>query len=155
MTDPAAPVVDGLGAAPLLVGAAAADEAGLLLLLLSMLVGTVAPELALGVALGGVNGTVTLRPGSSVVATLAAKFAKVLSPVVGALMAPYMLEESFVRPGLVKKINLESMAYPLLQCGTRPQKNQMGVPGSLIANEYTLTWPEVFTKGRKPELKPF
>jgi len=133
VTDPAAPP-DGVGlAAPLLVGRAAADERGvlLLLLLLVVLVGTAAAEV---LAVGGVNGTVTLRPGSSVVCTLLAKFSKVLLPVVGALMAPYM---------------------PLLQCGTRPQKNQMGVDGSLTANEYTLTWPEVFTKGRKPELKPF
>jgi len=128
------------GVAPLLVGAAA-DEGGLL-----MLVGTAAAELGLGLGLGrelglelelaagGVNGTVVLRGRASVVSTLAANFAKVLLPVVGALIAPYM---------------------PFLQCGRRPQKNQRGVVESLILNEYTLTWPEVLTKGMKPELNPF
>jgi len=132
VTDPVAPADWLGGGAPLLLGRAAADERGLLLLLLP--VGTAAAELALALAPGGVNGTVTLRPGSAVVSTLAAKLAKVLLPVVGALIDPYM---------------------PLLQCGTRPQKNQTGVDGSLTSNEYTLTEPEVLTKGRKPELNPF
>jgi len=139
VTDPAAPADWLGGAAPLLLGRAAADERGLLLLLLPVgtaaeLAPALALVLALLLALGGVNGTVTLRPGSGVVSTLAAKFVKVLLPVVGALIDPYM---------------------PLLQCGTRPQKNQMGVDGSLISNAYTLTEPEVLTKGRKPELNPF
>jgi len=135
VTDPAALV--GLGVAPLLVGAAAADEGGLMLVLV---VGTAAAglelelELGLGMALEGVNGTVVLRGRASVVSTLAANFSKVLLPVVGALIAPNM---------------------PFLQCGRRPQKNQMGLDGSLTFNEYTLTWPEVLTKGRKPELNPF
>lgn len=102
VTDAAAPA-DWLGAIPLLV--AAADEMGLLLLLP---VGTASAELAelalgLGLALGGVNGTVTLRPGSLVVWTLAAKFAKVLLPVVGALMDPYMLKELSLGLGWSKK----------------------------------------------------
>lgn len=88
-----AALVDCTGA-PLLVGEGATDERGAL----ATLVGADEPELALELelALGGVNGTVVLRPGSSVVWTLAANCAKVLLPVVGALMAPYMLEESFV-----------------------------------------------------------
>jgi hypothetical protein len=141
VTDPAALEFLG-GAAPLLVGAAAADEGGLLLL--PTLVGTAAAELGLGLGLelepelglapGGVNGTVVLRGRASVVCTLAANLSKVLLPVAGALIAPYM---------------------PFLQCGRRPQKNQMGAVGSLTFNVNTLTWPEVLTKGWKPELNPF
>ena len=73
-----------MGEAPLDEGAGAA---------LLELVGEAAPELALEVelAVGGVNGTVTPRPGSLVFGTLAANAAKVLLPVVGGLIAPYML----------------------------------------------------------------
>jgi len=117
-------------AAPLLLGEAAVDEGRTLLEL--ELVGTAAPE-ELELAAGGVNGRVTPRPGSSVFGTLAANAAKVLLPVVGGLIAPYM---------------------PPLQCGGRPQKNQMGVLGSETSNEYTPTWPEVALKGMKPELNP-
>jgi len=118
-------------AAPLLLGVAAVDEGRTLLEL--ELVGADVPE-ELELAAGGVNGTVTPRPGSSVVGTLAAKAVKVLLPVVGGLIAPYM---------------------PLLQCGGRPQKNQIGVLGSETCNEYTPTWAEVALKGMKPELNPF
>ena len=51
------------------------------------LVGTITPGLS--ETLGGVNGT--KKPGSAVVCTLAANCAKVLLPVVGGLIAPYML----------------------------------------------------------------
>jgi len=103
----------------MLVGEAAVDEAPTLLLVL-VLEGTAAPE-ELELAAGGVNGTVTPRPGSSVVCTLLANAVKVLLPVEGGLIAPYM---------------------PFLQCGGRPQKNQMGVLGSETSNEYTPTWRE-------------
>lgn len=45
-------------------------------------------------------------------------------------------------------------AYPLLQCGGRPQKNQMGVVGSETSNENTPTWRVAASKGMKPELNP-
>jgi len=106
VTVPTAPL-DCLGAAaPLLVGEAAPDAAGVL----AVLGGAAAAELAPG----GVNGTVTPRPGSLEFGTLAANCVKVLLPVVGAFMAPYM---------------------PLWQCGGRPQKNQIGLLVWVISNE--------------------
>jgi len=53
-------------------------------------VGLEPAELAAPPGGGGVNGTVLGRPGSSVDWTLAVKASKVLSPVVGGLIAPNM-----------------------------------------------------------------
>lgn len=86
-------------AAPLLLGEAAVDGGLTLLVLVLELVGTAAPE-ELELAAGGVNGTVTPRPGSLVFGTLAANAAKVLLPVVGGLIAPYMLDGGLVRSRL-------------------------------------------------------
>jgi len=52
--------------------------------------GTDALPLAEELPVVGVKGAVTPKPGSFALGTLAAKAAKVLSPVVGGLMAPYM-----------------------------------------------------------------
>ena len=59
-----------------------------------------------------------------------------------------------VRPRLCE-YNSEKIAYPLLQCGGRPQKNQTGTVGSVTAIEYTPTTFEAGSKGMKPELNPF
>jgi hypothetical protein len=95
------------------VGEAAPDDRRALLVL--ELVGTAAPELGLEpeleLAVGGVNGTVTPRPGSSVDCTLAVNCVKVLLPVVGGLMAPNMLEEALVRTG---RVRIEDHRLPAL-----------------------------------------
>jgi len=69
----------------------------------------------------GVKGAVIPKPGSLALGTLAAKAAKVLSPVVGGLMAPYM---------------------PPLQCGALAQKNQMGLAVWVTSRVKTPIWPE-------------
>lgn len=48
------------------------------------------PVLAVELEVVGVKGAVVPKPGSFEAGTLAAKAAKVLSPVVGGLMAPYI-----------------------------------------------------------------
>jgi len=68
--------------------------------------GAAVPEaVSVPLAVVGVKGAVTPKPGSAELGTLAAKAAKVFAPVVGGLMAPYM---------------------PEWQWGTLAQKNQMG-----------------------------
>jgi hypothetical protein len=107
-------------------------EAPLVLVLVEL---EVAPVVVCEVELlVGVKGAVKPYPGSLEFGTLAANAAKVLLPVVGGLIAPYM---------------------PLWQWGFLAQKNQIGLVVCVTSRVKTPICPLVDEKGMKGEEKPF